>query len=547
MRSVIRPLTAVLSATALTSCMDLSAPTGKSRLSLAIVPRFSQSASLASATLAQAGLSYNAVRIVIVRPSTPPDTLKDTTIVFTPTSPEQTLELSIAASPSEALSAGVQFKQDATVMFSGSADVKAIAPTASATAKPIEVVVTYTGPGSTAATVQIQPGDGLYSASSSTQFTAKAFDANNIELPSAPIFWSVSDPTKATISATGLLTPTGSRGTINVTATAANGIAKTVAVALAPGAAGLRVVQGAAQKGPAGSVLPLEAVIELFSADGLPAASTGQTVTFSASGAGASISPTSTTINSSGRASAKMTVGGSAGTTYIYTATVGTFSVSWGGTATPGTPTHFVTNGPTTFEFDEGSVPDPIPTVRLADASENSVAGVALNITVTGNGEVKKFQVPSDTVGLIYVHKISPPAAGSYTVLIEVADPALAVPSVTYNVTVRPGAGVKHLAFTQQPPSTVANGQQITIQVTIQDQSGATVTSAAPSNISLAIDPAGATGWSLVGTGSVAPVNGVATFTIAVTTSSGAKTGVKIQAIGANLPAVLSTAFNITP
>src|SRR5437868_5335536 len=181
MRSVIRPLTAVLAATALASCMDLSAPSAGSRLSLAIVPRFSESA-----------------------------------------------------------------------------------PTASATAKPIEVVVSYTGPGSTAASIQVTPGAGLYSASSATQFSAKAFDSNNIELTSAPIFWSVSDKSKATISSSGLLTPTGNRGTINVIATTANGVSKSISVDLAPGAAGLRVIQGAGQSGPGGSVLPLDAVVELY-------------------------------------------------------------------------------------------------------------------------------------------------------------------------------------------------------------------------------------------------------------------------------------------
>jgi hypothetical protein len=542
MRSVIRPLTAVMAATALTSCMDLSAPAGRSRSSLAIVPRFSESASLASATLAQAGLSYNAVRIVIVRPAT--DTLKDTTIVFSPTSPEVTLELSIAAAPTEALTAGVQFKQDATVMFSGTTEVKAIAPTASATAKPVEVVVSYTGPGSTAASVQIAPGPGLYSTSSNTQFTARAFDSNAIELTSAPIFWSVDDQTKATISSTGLLTPKGTRGTVNVTATTANGIAKTIAVDLAPPAAGLRVVQGAGQKGPAGAVLPLDAIVELFAEDGLPAASAGQTVTFAAS-AGASITPASATINTAGRASAKMTVGSNAGTTYIFTATLGTFSVSWGGSATPGTPTHFVPSGSTTIEFDEGTLPDPIPTLRVADAQENSVSGVALNITVKESGVLKgTIQFPSDSVGLIDVYKTvaSKLTAGVYTVLIEVADPSLAVPSITYNVTIRG----KRLVFTQQPPSTVTSGQSITITVAIKDQAGNTVTTGTPSNINLAVDPAGQAGWGISGTGSVTPVNGVATFTITVSTTSGSKTGVKLQAVGASLPAVLSNAFNIT-
>jgi hypothetical protein len=543
MRSILRPVTAVLAATTLASCMEMSGPTGTSRTSLAIAPRFSQGASLASATLAQAGLSFNSVRIVIVRPAT--DTLKDTTIVFSPTSAALTLELSIAATPAENLVAGVQFKQDQTVMFSGTANVKAVPPTAAASATPVEVVVNYTGPGATTASIQVVPGGGVFSASSSTQFTAKAFDAQNAEVSGAPIFWSVSDESKATISSTGLLTPTGNRGTINVTATAANGVSKSVEIQLAPAAVGLRVVQGAGQKGPVSAELKEPAVVELYAADGLPAASTGQTVTFSAS-AGASITPATSTLDAKGRASAKMTVGSSAGTTYIFSATVGTMSVSWGGTAAPGVPTHFVTSGSTTIEFDQGTTPNPIPTIRVADAQENSVSGVILNITVKESNVLKgTIQVPADSVGVMDVYKsvFSKLDVGTYSVLVEVADPTFTVPSVTYTVIVRG----KRLVFTQQPPSTVTSGQSITVTVAIQDQAGNTVTTAAASNINLAINPAGDSGWNIAGTGSVTPVNGVATFSIQIITTTGAKSGVKLQAVGASLPAVLSAAFNITP
>jgi hypothetical protein len=542
MRSVIRSASAILAATALASCMDLSGPFGATRSSLAIAPHFSHSASLASATLAQAGLSYNTVRIVISRPGTDsPEVLKDTTIAFSPSSPELTLTLSLAAVPSEDLTATVEFLQDGTVIFSGTANVKAVAPTSSNATPPVEIDVNYTGPGASTNSVVITPGSGSYSANSSTQFTARALDASNTEIPGTPIFWSVSDQNLASISSTGLLTPTGNHGIVGVTATAANGISQTIDVRLAAAAAGLRVIQGAGQSGPPDSFLPDSVVVELFGADDLPAASTGQTVVFTAS-AGASISPASATMDASGHASAKMKIGPTAGTTYIFTATVGSMSVSWAGTARPGTPTHFVTSGSTTIDLTAGVVPDTIPTLRVADALENSVSGVILKITIQENGVdvVAPFQVPADSVGLLQVHRLAPTTAGSYTLLVEAADPALSIPSVLYNVTVHPGPAAK-LAFTQQPPSTITSGQTVAVAVTIQDQYGNTVTAPAQ-NINLS--PAGSTGWSI--TGSVSPVNGVATFSVPVT-SSGSVTGAKIQAIGANLPAVFSSSFSITP
>src|SRR4051812_38997848 len=182
-----RLLSTLAAATALASCMDMSAPTGPSRRSLVIVPRFSESASHSAATLAQAGLSYNSVRVVIMRPETPPDTLKDTTLVFGPGSPAVTLELSIAALPSEELTAGVDFRQDGQVIYSGSATVTAVSPTVSTAATPVDIIVSYTGTGSTTASVSIAPGPGLYSVSSNTQFTAQALDAANAPINGTPI------------------------------------------------------------------------------------------------------------------------------------------------------------------------------------------------------------------------------------------------------------------------------------------------------------------------------------------------------------------------
>ena len=79
--------------------------------------------------------------------------------------------------------------------------------------------------------------------------------------------------------------------------------------------------------------------------------------------------------------------------------------------------------------------------------------------------------------------------------------------------------------------------------VTIQDQYGNTV--AAPAaNVNLENDPT--TGVSMSGTGSVSPVNGVATFSAITFTTTTARTGYKIKTVGAGLPATVSPAFNIT-
>src|SRR4051812_40707897 len=100
-----------------------------------------------------------------------------------------------------------------------------------------------------------------------------------------------------------------------------------------------------------------------------------------------------------------MSVGGTAGATYIFSAQVGAFQVQWAGTAQPGKPTHFVPSGSTTLTITAGVAPSPVPTLRVADALENSVSGVILKVTIQQNGVnvVPPFQVPADSVGLLDV------------------------------------------------------------------------------------------------------------------------------------------------
>jgi hypothetical protein len=542
MRPPIRLLNLTLTAVALAGCVDAFPGTGPtSGSSLVLAPRFSESATFASTALAAAGVSYNSVRLVILRPAA--DTLKDTTIAFSPSSPETTLELSLAAVPGEEVNAVIQFKQNDAIIFSGSKTIKTVPQLSATRPSAIEVLVEYAGPGATAATVAITPAAGVYNFSSNTQFTAKALNASGAEVANTPIYWSVSDESVATVSATGVLSPKGVRGTVTLTATAANGVSKSISVQLAATAAGLRVVQGAGQRGPVNSTLPVPVVVELIAADGLPAGGgSGLPVTFSTTG-GSAFTNASTAVDATGRAQASMILGPTPGRTYIYTATVGSFSVSWGASAAVGTPTKFVASGSTTLTLTAGVVPNPIPTLRVADALDNSVPGVMLKVTIQQNGVnvVAPFSVPADSIGLLEVYRVAPTLAGSYTILIE-ADPSLGITPLTYNITITPGPAAK-LGFTQQPPASVVSGQNVSVSVAVMDQFGNIVTSSTQT-ISLAPDPA-IPGWTVSGTS--AATNGVAAFSVPVTTSSGAKTAVKIRATSGTLAAAASNAFNITP
>jgi hypothetical protein len=542
MLSPLRVPAALVVAILIGGCADSTRVVAPGRsTSLAIQPVFSSTAARSSAALSQVGLDFDNVRIVIVRPTA--DTLKDTTVAFGPTSADLKLELSIDALPAEALSAGIQYRKGTTEYFSGSTNIISVSPTTAASSvTPVQINVAYTGPGASTKSLALSPGAGVYSATITTQFSATAFDGA-VTVPNTPIAWSVSDTSIATISSTGLLAPKGKRGIVFVKATAANGVADSASVQLAPPAAQLRVAQGAAQSGTAGTQLPVPVIIEAVASDGLPAPISG-TVTLTGTN-GASITPATATFDASGRVQANMALGSTWGSTYLFTASAGGFSVTWVEIALPGIPTQLVTNTATTFSMTAGVAPEPVPTIRVADASGNTVNGVLLKITIDTSGVqvIAPFTVSSDSIGLLEIYKVVPTIATTYHVKVE-TQAASGITPVTYTVTVNPAAAAK-LAFTRQPTDVKVNAAvSPAVIVAVQDQFGNTVTSAT-GTIAISVDAATGSGVSQVGTGSMSLTGGVATFSNLM--FNVVKSGVKIQAIGANLPAVLSAAFNITP
>src|SRR5438552_13632884 len=192
MRNPIRSLSIGVLAIGLVTCADFTTrtgPAGLARATFSLAPHFESSASRTAAALAQLGLQYDQVRIVIIRPGTT-DTLKDTTVTFHPGDAPLTLELSVLAIPDESLGATIQFKSGTTVLFAGSSNVKATAANSVGTAaNTVSIAVTYVGPGATATKLALAPGSGTFASGIVTQFQAKAFDANNVELLNVPIAW----------------------------------------------------------------------------------------------------------------------------------------------------------------------------------------------------------------------------------------------------------------------------------------------------------------------------------------------------------------------
>jgi hypothetical protein len=548
MRNAIRSLSIGLFAVGLVTCADIATgnrPRGLERATFAFIPKFEAGANRTVTALAQVGLQYDNVRIVIVRPET--DTLKDTTVAFHSTDAPLTLELSVLAIPEEHLGATLQFKSGTTVLFQGSSNVTATPANVPGTAdNAVSIAVTYVGPGATAKTITLSPGSGLYAAGIATQFTAKAFDAANVELQNVPFVWSVSDVNVATVSATGTVTPKGTRGTVTVTA-AFGDLRQSTTMNLVPPATGLRIAQGAAQTGRHGAQLPLPIIVEAIADDGLPALATGLTATFVAN-SGGSVSPASAPFGADGRAQSLFTLGSNAGGIHLYTVTAGSFSpLIVPEIAVVGPPTQLIPSGSTTLTITAGVVPNPVPTFRVADVNGDSVAGVPLTVTVSKQGATGTTTFPfiADTIGLVNLSAIVPTVVGTFTVTFASGSADFSFPSLTYTVTIVPGAATK-LAFDRVPTSSSSGGFLSSgVAVLIQDKFGNTVTPSTAA-VTIGLDATTGAGETLSGTKTVSAVNGVAGYTDLQITP--AKTsGVKLTASSTGLTSALSAAIIITP
>jgi hypothetical protein len=550
MRNALRSLTFAFIGLTLAGCADFgpgTGPTAGRKSVLAVEPRFESTAAKTSALLAQVGIGFDNVRIIVVRPAT--DTLADTTITFSPTDTARALALAVLAVPNDQLTVTLQFRSGTSVLFQGSASTVAVPLLSNvASTNAVNIAVTYVGPGANAAKISITPGSGNYPTGIPTQFAATAFDAQNAAIADAPIIWSVSDTSIASVTSAGMVTPKVARGSVTLTATLGP-ISQSVILGFSPPNAGIRVVQGAAQTGSPGSQLALPLIIELDGSDGQANTSSGLSVTFVANNGG-SITPATVPFDANGQAQANITLGANAGGIYLYTASVGTFSVLIPEVAVVGPPTQLIPNGPTTVTMTAGAVPNPVPGFRVADALGNSVPGVPLKATITlGTNTQTTPTFIADTIGVgdlsTIAHSLT--VAGTYTVVIQSGVTPAAFPSLTYTITVNPAAA-SALAYINGPPTTITSNVTLSpVKVAIQDQFGNTVTTST-AQVTIQVDVN--TGSGVTSTGSptsVAAVSGIATFSglkYSVTTTT---VGVKLIAGATGLVSALTAGSTITP
>ncbi len=387
------------------------APTGPVKpaaASVGLVPVFSQSAAFAAQHLADFGLQFDSVRVVL---RGFPDTaviVKDTTIFFSSSGPDSvSLDLKI---PIEAVrqefSAGLDYQGPNGVVFHGGPVIVNSHPANGPAPTGDSIRVNYVGPGHNVKAITISPKSVTLSGIASTTFTVGAIDSTGTPTAVPPLDWSSSND--AVVSATGSNTggtaqSHGVRGSATITATSPSGISDNTVVTVVLPAASIAVVSGAGQTGKVGSTLPSPAIVQVSASDGIGVS--GVTVLFAAP-AGGGVGTASATTDASGRAQTTLKLGSATGA-QSFSAQAGAFSATIGATATAGDPTAIaIVSGNSQSGAVNTALPNPL-IVKVTDTFGNAVNGATVNWARTsGNGTLGAATSTSDATGV---------ASNSYT------------------------------------------------------------------------------------------------------------------------------------
>lgn len=367
----------------LAMCSDLpSAPRTRARAvgRLAFAPVFSRAAEQTYDRLPDFGIDFDNVRVVIARSST--DTVKDTTVSFRRGQADLSLDLGVQVrSEHETFDAGIDYRNQSEVLFHGQGKVQAHAANEAAPPPP-QIDVEYQGPGANAKRLQVAPRTSAISVADSVRFSATAFDDKDQPITNVPIAWTSSDTTLATIGLSGVLHPTGKRGTVTITATTPTDLTDHASASLIPLPKALAVISGGGESGVAGQVLAKQVVVEVRASDSLPVP--GVPLSFTAP-AGASVTPASAVADSNGRVSATLTLGPAAGA-QVFSANAGTLSVQIPETATPGALAKIVFKTQPS-NVSAGVAIAPAVQVQLLDANGNQTTDNT-NVGLTLHGGV---------------------------------------------------------------------------------------------------------------------------------------------------------------
>lgn len=312
-------------------------------------------------------------------------------------------------------------------------------------------------------------------------------------------------------------------------------------------AAKIAAVAGDGQSGVVGSVLPDSLVVRVTDSKDRPVE--GQQVSFTVTAGGGTVVPPSATTNSDGRASARWSLGPTAGSQTVVAKAVGggapaNLSVTFTATALAAAPAKLEKVAGDGQTAPAGSPVQTPPAVKVTDAQGNPVAGVLVTFAVTqGGGSINPTTpVATGSGGVAALTSWTLGArAGSNQLTATIPGSGVSGNPATFTATGVVG-GANKLVFVVQPAN-VAVGAPIApaVKVQVQDAAGNVVSGATNRiTVQLGNNPTGA---SLSGTTSVNAAGGTATFSDLSVNKPG--TGYTLAALASGLVSAESASFDV--
>lgn len=501
-----------------------------SRVSLAVNPVLP-----ANLDLSSFNLTIDNVRLIVVRP--PVDTVYDQDAAFplNQSSLPLTADLPLEQNP-ETFQVTVQLLSGSTLLFSGTQDVVV---SAGSTPAPVQIPVTYAGPGQNVASLAIGPADSVLSFGGAIVFRVAAQDSQGVAVPSLYVSWTTSDTVLAPIDVTGHLVAPSLRRTLTVTAKTPTNVSASTTITFAPVATGIAMVSGCNQSGLLGSQLPLPMVARVTASDGLGVP--GVVVTFTAP-SGASVTASQVVTDSLGLAQTTMTLGSVSGPTVFQASASG---------LTPASCSQSAYGAAAQLAFIAqpggaiaGSAITPPVAVAVQDAQGTVVPTFNGNVTISigtnpGNATLSGTTTVAAVAGVATFADLSVDKAATGYTLQAASSGLTGATSTVFNVA--PGTA-NQLAFTVQPVTT-PSGTAITPAVVViaQDALGNLVPTF-NANVTISIN-SGPSGAILTGTPTVAPSAGVATFANLILDKVGTYT---LRASASGAAGATSASFDVT-
>jgi hypothetical protein len=296
----------------------------------------------------------------------------------------------------------------------------------------IFLVLQYVGPGASAKSVAVSPGDAVLVPGATQNIIATGAGAGGVAVGDLTVTWTSSDSTIARVTSTGaasaLVTARGPRGTVTITARTQSGVVGTAKLTVVPLAGALSTVSGNGQTGAALDTLAAPFTVEVRGTDGGVMA--GVLVTFSAVAPGGAVATSSASTDALGRASTRLVLGRDVGT-YEYKAVSGSLTpvtvTATATAATVGAATQIIAITPLPTSFKAGVAATQQFSAQLADAKGYYVAtsGVVLiatlDITTTSGAKSQQsVRTTSDANGVFTLTLPIFDTAGSAVITITV-------------------------------------------------------------------------------------------------------------------------------